>query len=382
MADNSSQGGTDTIRDLARVAGSVKTQVFQLDLGGASANAEVLITAGQQLMAASVPVVFASNQSALPVTGTFWQTTQPVSMATMPALVAGSAVVGKFGIDQTTPGTTNLVATNADIAVGAGTASAKAILGGGVYNAVRLTLTTGQSAALQLDADGSQYVNVADWTLAATTLLGKVGIDQTTPGTTNGVVLNAGTAIAGKFGIDQTTPGTTNGVSGPTITKGTQATTGFTVQELKDAGRNQTNYFMAAQVITTAAEVLQSLTGYKGGAAVTATTTPAVVTTGKTYRINRITITYVAVATAGSALVTLRCNLAGVVALGSPLVDSWLVGGPSATAGATQTVQFDFPDGIEIPAAAGIGIGVTGIGATGTAAIVGYVKVSVGGFEY
>lgn len=39
-----------------------------------------------------------------------------------------------------------------------------------------------------------------------------ISIDQTTPGTTNGVVLNAGTAIAGKVGIDQTTPGTTNGV--------------------------------------------------------------------------------------------------------------------------------------------------------------------------
>lgn len=30
-------------------------------------------------MAASVPVVIASNQSAVPVSGTFWQTTQPVS---------------------------------------------------------------------------------------------------------------------------------------------------------------------------------------------------------------------------------------------------------------------------------------------------------------
>ncbi len=33
----------------------------------------------------------------------------PVSLATAPALVAGTAVIGKVGIDQTTPGTTNLV---------------------------------------------------------------------------------------------------------------------------------------------------------------------------------------------------------------------------------------------------------------------------------
>lgn len=52
---------------------------------------------------------------------------------------------------------------------------------------------------------------------AGTNLIGKVGIDQTTPGTTNGVQVNAalpaGTNLLGKTGIDQTTPGTTNGVS-------------------------------------------------------------------------------------------------------------------------------------------------------------------------
>lgn len=72
----------------------------------------------------------------LAVTGTFWQATQPVSAASLPlpsgaatettlaalntkvtavntngvVLAAGSAIAGKFGIDQTTPGTTNAVA--------------------------------------------------------------------------------------------------------------------------------------------------------------------------------------------------------------------------------------------------------------------------------
>lgn len=64
---NAGAGG-DTARDLARQSGSVKTQVVQLDLGGPSANPEVLIVAGQQAMAASVPVVIASNQSAIPTT--------------------------------------------------------------------------------------------------------------------------------------------------------------------------------------------------------------------------------------------------------------------------------------------------------------------------
>lgn len=67
MSDNSPQGGTDTIRDLARQGGTAKTQVMQLDLGGDTANAEVLLTAGQQLAAVSMPVVIASNQTTLPV---------------------------------------------------------------------------------------------------------------------------------------------------------------------------------------------------------------------------------------------------------------------------------------------------------------------------
>lgn len=52
---------------------------------------------------------------------------------------------------------------------------------------------------------------------AGSAIMGKVGIDQTTPGTTNGVQVNAalpaGSNIVGKVGIDQTTNGTTNAVA-------------------------------------------------------------------------------------------------------------------------------------------------------------------------
>ena len=52
--------------------------------------------------------------------------------------------------------------------------------------------------------------------VAGSALIGKVGVDQTTPGTTNrvdiGAALPAGTALLGKVGVDQTTPGTTNRV--------------------------------------------------------------------------------------------------------------------------------------------------------------------------
>ena len=45
-------------------------------------------------------------------------TTQPVSIATAPVLVAGTAVIGKVGIDQTTPGTTNNVIMSDRVATG------------------------------------------------------------------------------------------------------------------------------------------------------------------------------------------------------------------------------------------------------------------------
>ena len=114
---------------------------------------------GQALMAASMPVTIASNQSAIPVTlssttitGTVaatqsgtWNITDISGTISLPtgaatestlstlngkvtavntgavtistALPAGSAVIGKVSIDQTTPGTTNLVALAANQSV-------------------------------------------------------------------------------------------------------------------------------------------------------------------------------------------------------------------------------------------------------------------------
>ena len=97
--DNSTQGGSDVIRDLARQAGAVKTQVMQLDAGGGSANAEVLITAGQQVMAASLPVVLASNQPTLPVqnvagTASWGQATAVVNGATATVVNILSSAAG------------------------------------------------------------------------------------------------------------------------------------------------------------------------------------------------------------------------------------------------------------------------------------------------
>ena len=98
----------DTDTDDGSIAG---TQAVSLSAALAnvwSGAAWVRLTQGQALMAASIPVTFASDQSALAVTGTFWQATQPISgtvtVGTFPdnepiniAQVGGSAVVTGTG---------------------------------------------------------------------------------------------------------------------------------------------------------------------------------------------------------------------------------------------------------------------------------------------
>lgn len=168
----------------------------------------------------------------------------------------------------------------------------------------------------------------------------------------------------------------------PTLTKGTQGATGVTTQDLSDAGRNEVSFFTALPILTTATDALQSLTGWKANAAVVATTTPAVVTTAKVFRLESVVLTYVATATAGTAKVTLRAQPAGVVLIGSPAVASWFIGASAAVAGIANTALIQIPKGIEFAAGTGIGVSVVGLGATQAAAIVGYASVALHGREY
>jgi hypothetical protein len=195
--------------------------------------------------------------------------------------------------------------------------------------------------------------------------------------------MNTGTRSTGTLRVTVATDDLVP-VSLPTLTKGTQGSTGTSCQDLKDAGRNLSTLFHAAPIITTTAEVMQSLTGYKSGAAVGATTTPAVVTSGKTYRIQSVEIHYTAATVIGGALVRLRALSSGVALIGSPLVKTWQVGVPAIfTAGAMMTYIFDYPDGLEFAGGFGLAIGVQGVGADGTTGtITGKVMVVINGYEY
>ena len=167
------------------------------------------------------------------------------------------------------------------------------------------------------------------------------------------------------------------------VVKGTQGTTGVTTQDLKDAGRNLTTYYMALPQVTTAADALVTLAGYKSGAAVAGVTGTAGVTAGKTLRLESVVINYISVATGGGARISLRAVSTGTAAVGSPVVISWFVGGPtSATAGLWANLSIPLPDGMEFPAGTSFSVTIVGINATGAAAVAGYASISINGYEY
>jgi len=69
MTDNTplnAGSGGDTTRTIDRLGLGVKTQVAQIDIGGANGNAEALLTGGQKTSAQSISIVRASDSLAEP----------------------------------------------------------------------------------------------------------------------------------------------------------------------------------------------------------------------------------------------------------------------------------------------------------------------------
>jgi hypothetical protein len=178
-----------------------------------------------------------------------------------------------------------------------------------------------------------------------------------------------------------------NTVAAPTITKGTQGTTGFGVQQIHDAGRNTRIFMLDTITAAPVADALATVVQWYGNAAVAGTTTPAVVPAGKILRLTGWKIQYQSLATVGYAVVRIRVNTGGTVLIGSPLVASFEAGsGAGATTvamtGGVTTETGAFPEGLEIPAGAGIGFSVAGYGPTGTLTLEGGVRFEVHGYEY
>ncbi len=190
----------------------------------------------------------------------------------------------------------------------------------------------------------------------------------------------AGTNIIGKVGIDQTTDGTTNKVQAfpQAITKGTQGTVGVTTQDLKDAGRVLKTYATVGDTGITGvvAATLVTMTPYADLVAGTAATTFAV-TSGKRLRLQQLNVTWRNnTAAAGGVTIRLRM-LAGSVLVGSPIHMTLNANSAaSAAIGGGGSNSYQFPDGFELSGTMQFGITQQAIGA-----VAGF-SVEVIGYEY
>lgn len=135
------------------------------------------------------------------------QGTVPVSIATAPVLVAGSAIIGKVGIDQTTPGTTNKVSIGTD---GTVAVSGSVAVTGTFWQvtqpvSIAAAVTVNNAVATNLKVDPSGVTSPVSLTTlpalaAGAAIIGKVTTDQTTHGTTDLVAADitkvGGTAVS------------------------------------------------------------------------------------------------------------------------------------------------------------------------------------------
>lgn len=163
----------------------------------------------------------------------------------------------------------------------------------------------------------------------------------------------------------------------PAITKGTQGATGYSTQDLKDAGRTAVALYAEA-VAGAASEAVVTLSQSKGFAA-PSTGTSYPVAAGKTLRLMSITVAFVATTTtANTTRIRIRVNTGGAAIVTSPIVWSVRFGWESATfiANESETITIPLPDGIEIPAGAGVAVTHQEAAANGT------VDVSIAAFEY
>jgi hypothetical protein len=141
-------------------------------------------------------------------------------------------------------------------------------------------------------------------------------------------------------------------------------------------GRTLFSASSAAAVAGTVAEGLMTLTPMRDGANGTAGTSFQP-TTGKALRITGLVMSVRASAAVASwARFTLRMTATGAVAAASPVITAIEVGTPAQVIGATATIPFDVPDGLELTG--NMQFGVSQIAAATTV----LETVTVVGFEY
>lgn len=389
-----------------------------------------LPTVGQKTMAASRPVVIASDQSALPVS----MAGQTPDVTDRAARLLGHVTVDNFPATQPVS-----IASAVTTSPPANASTNVAQMGGtavsmntGVRDAgtQRVTIATNDAvpvtgAFFQATQPVSLAANTPDVTDRAARLLGHVQVDNfpatqpvsiaaavsTTPpanASTNISQLN-GTTIATGTGVRSagtqrvtvatddlvpvslaTLPALVAGAArigkvqlldsadvDLTAAKGSQTARAMGTQDLKDAGRTSVALYGEA-IAGAIAEALVSMGITKGLVAQTAGTSYNV-TAGKTLRLTALTIAFIATTTtANTTRIRIRANPSGAAVIGSPVVFTMRLGWESSTfiANEAATITIPIPDGLEIPGGGGVAITHVEAAANGT------VDVCLNGFEY
>lgn len=163
-----------------------------------------------------------------------------------------------------------------------------------------------------------------------------------------------------------------------TVVKGTQGARAITTQDIKDSGRTYVS-FSATGIAGVTGEALISFSQNKGGT-VTAGVTSYTITSGKTFRIQSITVSV----RAGAAAVPfsrciLRSNTAGAtIATSSVVYNCGEVFGISATTGVGGQETISFPDGLEIAGNGTVSFGMSHLDQATT----NIINVTIAGYEY
>lgn len=208
-----SNAAQETGGNLATLAGAVtssKVQVNQAQVSGTAVSVNNGTTdAGTQrvtLSSDSTGQVKLAAGSAV-IGHVIADSGSTTAVTSLPATPAGSNLIGKVGIDQTTPGTTNAVQDASDGPVAAGSAASKSSLGGLVAATAAPTPTNGQQIALQGDTSGnlrtSPYGATGSFTTKVATGTGSANPTLTVPAgqkwvvvgiTINATIANSGSA--------------------------------------------------------------------------------------------------------------------------------------------------------------------------------------------
>lgn len=231
--------------------------------------------------------------------------------------------------------------------------------------------------------------------VAGAALIGKVGIDQTTVGTTNAVSVaqvgataaatGNGVAGAGVLRVAIASDNTAYSVNAtpPTLTKATQGATGYSTQDLKDAGRSARTIFLDSFAVAAATETLMTMS-FSSDNGTPTTGTSYTVTAAKRLRIQCISAGLHTIAgntTAVNVIVRIRTIATAPALVGSPIQFVLPIQGVAAANQAGMPVFVDFPDGWEIPAGAGLGVTVTCSGFVATTAAP-KVDITINAYEY